>query len=44
MLEVDPKQVYVLLYDSLPEHWGVGGQTKAAHESAIVQQQKEVGE
>lgn len=29
-LEVKPEQVRVLLYELPPEHWAVGGQTKAA--------------
>jgi 4-oxalocrotonate tautomerase len=28
-LEVKPEQVRVLLYELPPEHWAVGGQTKA---------------
>ncbi len=43
-LGVDAEQVRVLLYELLPERWAVGGQTKAAQKSAIVGQQKEVGE
>ncbi len=43
-LGVDPEQVRVLLYELPPEHWAVGGQTKAAQQSAFVQQQNEVGE
>ena len=43
-LGVDPGQVRVLLYELPPEHWAVGGQTKAARQSAFVQQQNEVGE
>jgi 4-oxalocrotonate tautomerase len=29
-LGVQPAQVRVLLYELPPEHWGVGGQSKAA--------------
>jgi 4-oxalocrotonate tautomerase len=29
-LEVKPEQVRVLLYELPPEHWAVGGQTKAS--------------
>ena len=29
-LAVQPAQVRVLLYELPPEHWGVGGQSKAA--------------
>jgi 4-oxalocrotonate tautomerase len=43
-LGVDQGQVRVLLYELPPEHWAVGGQTKAAQQSAFVQQQNEVGE
>lgn len=43
-LGVDPEQVRMLLYELPPEHWAVGGQTKAAQQSAFVQQQNEVGE
>ena len=42
-LGVDPEQVRVLLYELPPEHWAVGGQTKAAQQSAF-SQQNEVGE
>jgi 4-oxalocrotonate tautomerase len=41
-LGVDPDQVRVLLYELPPEHWAVGGQTKAAQKAAFVQQQNEV--
>jgi 4-oxalocrotonate tautomerase len=41
-LGVDPEQVRVLLYELPPEHWAVGGQTKAAQKSAFSQQQNEV--
>ena len=34
-LGVDPEQVRVLLYELPPEHWAVGGQTKATQQSAI---------
>ena len=44
MLGVDPEQVRVLLYELPPEHWAVGGQTKAAQKSAFAQQQNEVDE
>jgi 4-oxalocrotonate tautomerase len=30
-LEVKPEQVRVLLYELPPEHWAVGGQTKASN-------------
>ncbi len=43
-LGVDPDQVRVLLYEVPPEHWAVGGQTKAAQQSAFAQQQNEVVE
>ena len=41
---VDPEQVRVLLYELSPEHWAVGGQTKAAQQSAFAQQQNEADE
>jgi len=41
-LGVDPEQVRVLLYELPPEHWAVGGQTKAMQQSAFAQQQTEV--
>ena len=41
-LGVDAEQVRVLLYELPPEHWAVGGQTKAAQKSVSGQQQKEV--
>ena len=41
-LGVDPDQVRVLLYELPPEHWAVGGQTKAAQQSAFSQQHNEV--
>ena len=44
VLGVDPERVRVLLFEVPPEHWAVGGQTKAAQQSAFVQQQNEVGE
>lgn len=37
-LGVDPVQVRVILFEVPPEHWAVGGQTKAAQQSALVQQ------
>ena len=43
-LGVDPDQVRVLLYELPPEHWAVGGQTKATQQSAFAQQQNEVVE
>ena len=43
-LGVDQEQVRVLLYELPPEHWAVGGQTKAAQQSACSQQHNEVGE
>ncbi len=43
-LGVDQEQVRVLLYELPPEHWAVGGQTKAAQQSAFSQKQNEVGE
>jgi 4-oxalocrotonate tautomerase len=43
-LGVDPEQVRVLLFEVPPEHWAVGGQTKAAQKSAFAQQQNEVEE
>jgi len=43
-LGVDPDQVRVLLYELPPEHWAVGGQTKATQKSAFAQQQNEVVE
>ena len=43
-LGVDPEQVRVLLYELPPEHWAVGGQTKATQQSAFAQQQNEVDE
>jgi 4-oxalocrotonate tautomerase len=43
-LGVDQEQVRVLLYELPPEHWAVGGQTKAAQQSAFSQQHNEVGE
>jgi 4-oxalocrotonate tautomerase len=44
MLGVDPEQVRVLLYELPPEHWAVGGQTKAAQKAIFAQQQNEVVE
>jgi 4-oxalocrotonate tautomerase len=41
-LGVDPDQVRVLLYELPPEHWAVGGQTKAAQKAALAQQHNEV--
>ena len=43
-LGIDPDQVRVLLYELPPEHWAVGGQTKATQKSAFAQQQNEVDE
>ena len=43
-LGVDPEQVRVLLYELPPEHWAVGGQTKATQKAAFAQQQNEVDE
>jgi 4-oxalocrotonate tautomerase len=43
-LGVDREQVRVLLYELPPEHWAVGGQTKATQQSAFAQQQNEVDE
>ena len=43
-LGVDPEQVRVLLYELPPEHWAVGGQTKAAQQAALSRQQYEVDE
>ena len=43
-LGVDPQQVRVLLYELPPEHWVVGGQTKAEQLSASAQQQNEANE
>ncbi len=43
-LGIDPEQVRVLLYELPPEHWAVGGQTKAVQKTAFVQQQNEVRE
>jgi 4-oxalocrotonate tautomerase len=43
-LGVDPEQVRVILYELPPEHWAVGGQTKAAARSTIEKQQKEARE
>jgi 4-oxalocrotonate tautomerase len=43
-LGVDPEQVRLILYELPPEHWAVGGQTKAAQKTAFVQQQNEVRE
>ena len=40
----DPEQVRVLLYELPPEHWAVGGRTKATQQSAFAQQQNEVVE
>ena len=34
-LGVDPEQVRVLLYELPPEHWAVGGRTKAATATAV---------
>jgi len=43
-LGVDPDQVRVLLYELPPEHWAVGGQTKAMQQSAFAQPQNKVVE
>ena len=43
-LGVDQEQVRVLLYELPPEHWAVGGQTKAAQQSAFMQKHNEVSE
>jgi 4-oxalocrotonate tautomerase len=43
-LGVDQERVCVILYELPPEHWAVGGQTKAAQKSAFAQQQNEVEE
>jgi 4-oxalocrotonate tautomerase len=43
-LGVDLDQVRVLLYELPPEHWAVGGQTKAAQKSAFAQQHNEEDE
>ena len=43
-LRVDPDQVRVLLFEMPPEHWAVGGQTKAAQKATFAQQQNEVVE
>ena len=40
-LRVDPEQVRVLLYELPPEHWAVGGQTKAVQKTTFTQQQNE---
>ena len=40
-LRVDSEQVRVLLYELPPEHWAIGGQTKAAQQSAFVQHNEE---
>jgi 4-oxalocrotonate tautomerase len=37
-LSVDPEQVRVLIYEVPPEHWAVGGQTKAATTAAPADQ------
>lgn len=44
-LGVDPEQVRVLLYELPPEHWAVGGRTKATNTtatSATEHQHKEI--
>ena len=43
-LGVEREQVRVLLDELPPEHWAVGGQTKAAQKAAFAQQQNEVHE
>jgi 4-oxalocrotonate tautomerase len=40
-LGVDLEHVRVLLYELPPEHWAVGGQTKAMQQSTFAQQQNE---
>ena len=40
-LGVTPEQVRVVLFEVPPEHWAVGGQTRAAQQSALVQQNEE---
>jgi len=40
-LGVDPEQVRVLLYELPPQHWAVGGQTKAAEAPTTVHRQEE---
>lgn len=40
-LGVKPEQVRVVLFEVPPEHWAVGGQTKVAQQSALVQQNEE---
>jgi 4-oxalocrotonate tautomerase len=43
-LGVDPEQVRVIFFEVPPEHWAVGGQTKAAQKAAFAQQKSEVRE
>jgi 4-oxalocrotonate tautomerase len=43
-LGVEPEQVRVILFEVPPEHWAVGGQTKAAQKAAFAQQKNEVKE
>jgi 4-oxalocrotonate tautomerase len=43
-LGVDHEQVRVILFEVPPEHWAVGGQTKAAQKAAFAQQKNEVRE
>jgi 4-oxalocrotonate tautomerase len=38
-LAVQPAQVRVLLYELPPEHWAVGGQSKAAQETRTEEQE-----
>jgi 4-oxalocrotonate tautomerase len=40
-LAVEPEQVRVLLYEIAPEHWAVGGKTKAETGMLAKQQEKE---
>jgi 4-oxalocrotonate tautomerase len=43
-LGVNRNQVRVILFEVPPEHWAVGGQTKAAQKAAFAQQKSEVSE
>jgi 4-oxalocrotonate tautomerase len=43
-LGVDLEQVRVILFEVPPEHWAVGGQTKATQKAAFAQQKNEVRE
>jgi 4-oxalocrotonate tautomerase len=40
-LGVEPEQVRILLYELPPEHWAVGGQTKAAPTPSMAHQTEE---